>query len=143
MTSSVREVTILLVEDDHIDQEAVKRAFQKLKIANPLVVAEDGKEALQYLRSDKGPSIHRPFIIILDLNLPRLNGIEFLKSLRSDQKLKDSVVFVLTTSKDEEDIVAAYQENVAGYMVKQDLAGSFMQAVSMLEHYWKIVEFPK
>lgn len=143
MIANGREVTILLVEDDHVDQEAVKRAFQKLKIANPLVVAEDGKEALKHLRSDNGPSVHRPFIIILDLNLPRLNGIEFLKILRGDKKLKDSIVFVLTTSKDEEDIFAAYENNVAGYMVKKDIAGSFMRAVSMLEHYWRIVEFPK
>ena len=75
--------------------------------------------------------------------MPRMNGIEFLKAIRADDELKSALVFMLTTSKDEEDKARAYDQNVAGYIVKQDPANTLMQAVSMLEHYWRIVEFPQ
>jgi len=140
---SDRETVILLVEDDEIDQLAMKRAFEKLKIKNNLVIAEDGVEALEVLRKNSGNSIPRPFLIILDLNMPRMGGHQFLKEIRSDEDLKDSVVFVLTTSSDERDVVESYNMNVAGYVVKGNLAGSFLEAVRMIEHYWRIVELPE
>jgi len=142
--SSHGEVEILLVEDDEVDQMAMRRAFEKLKIKNRLTIAEDGLQALECLRkkNDDG-KIKRPYLVILDLNMPRMNGHEFLKELRSDANLKDSVVFVLTTSSDEQDMIKSYNLNVAGYIVKGDLAGSFLNAVNMIEHFWRIVELPE
>ena len=137
-------VNLLLVEDDEVDVQGLKRAFAKSRIGNPITVARDGIEALEFLRGENGrPKLSKPHLILLDLNMPRMNGIEFLKAIRADEDLKQSVVFMITTSKDEEDKARAYDQNVAGYIVKQDPANTFMQAVALLEHYWKIVEFPE
>lgn len=137
------EVNILLVEDDEVDVMAVKRSFRELKIANPLFEARDGIEALERLRgSQNTPPIPSPLIILLDLNMPRMNGIEFLEEIRKDPHLHSSVVFVMTTSSDENDRIRAYNYNVAGYVLKHSPGRTFMDAVSMLEHYWRIVELP-
>ena len=136
-----RETAILLVEDDEVDVLGFRRALRSLRIANPVTVARDGIEALQILRGERGP-YPRPHLIVLDLNLPRMNGIELLRELRADPKLCDSVVFVLTTSRAEQDRVDAYRLNVAGYMVKSDPGASFLAAVTMLDHYWRVVELP-
>lgn len=137
------EVNILLVEDDDVDVMAVKRSFRELRIANPLFEARDGVEALEQLRGKPGtPPIPSPLIILLDLNMPRMNGIEFLAEIRKDPQLHSSVVFVMTTSSDENDRVRAYNYNVAGYVLKHSPGRSFIEAVSMLEHYWRIVELP-
>jgi len=140
--TKAQEVQILLVEDDEVDQMALRRAFEKLRINNPLTVAGDGIEALKYLRAKKNENIKRPYLIILDLNMPRMGGHEFLKELRADKNLKDSVVFVLTTSKDESDVIESYNLNVAGYVVKGNVGESFLKAIEMMEHYWRIVELP-
>lgn len=138
-----RSVHILLVEDDEIDAEAVMRAFRRQKIANPFTVVSDGIEALKVLRGEtEDQSVRPPFMILLDINMPRMNGIEFLHKLRQDPKLKRSIVFVLTTSDREEDKVAAYNEQVAGYLLKSSAGKEFMNVVSLLETYWRIVEFP-
>src|SRR5690606_24646767 len=90
------EVTVLLVDDDDVDVEAVRRAFRKAKIANPVEVARDGLEALKMLRGGSpGRAVSKPYIIILDLNMPRMDGIEFLNELRTDPEHHDAVVFVL------------------------------------------------
>lgn len=137
-------VNLLLVEDDAVDVQGLKRAFAKSRIANPITVARDGIEALEMLRGENGrEKLPKPHLILLDLNMPRMNGIEFLETIRADEDLKCSVVFMITTSKADEDKARAYGHNVAGYIVKQDPANTFMEAVSLLEHYWKIVEFPK
>ena len=137
-------VNLLLVDDDDVDVQGLKRAFVKSKIGNPIAVARDGVEALEILRGENGrPKLSKPHLILLDLNMPRMNGLEFLEAIRADDDLKSAVVFMITTSKAEEDKAKAYGHNVAGYIVKQDPANTFMQAVSMLEHYWKIVEFPQ
>ncbi len=138
-----KAVEILLVEDDEVDVRALKRTFQELKIANTIHVARDGFEAFDILRGtdDRSP-LPRPYIILLDLNMPRMNGIEFLKEVRNDPKLHDSVVFVLTTSRAEEDKIEAYRLNVAGYMVKSRLGTSFFECVTMLDHFWRVIEFP-
>jgi CheY-like chemotaxis protein len=130
-------VTILLVEDDEVDQKALRWAFEKLKIANPLVIAGDGVEAWEML-----PTLARPYLIITDLNMPRMNGIELLKKIRSSPEYRDSIVFALTTSNDEADKIAAYNLNVAGYMLKTDMGTSFQRAISLIDNYWKVVEFP-
>ena len=134
-----KEITVLLVDDDEVDVMGVKRAFDKTKIKNPIVVARDGLDALEKLRAG---TVKRPYLILLDLNMPRMNGIEFLDEIRKDAALKDSVVFVLTTSKDEQDKWASYQRNIAGYIVKENLGTEFLDAVSLLDVYWRVVEFP-
>lgn len=136
-------VNLLLVDDDEVDVQGLKRAFTKSKIANPITVARDGIEALEILRGQNGRAkLARPHLILLDINMPRMNGLEFLAAIRADEELKSAIVFMITTSKAEEDRARAYGHNVAGYIVKQDPANTFMHAVSMLEHYWRVVEFP-
>lgn len=134
-----REVSLLMIEDDDIDATAMKRALQKLKLLNPIYRARDGLEGIELLRAGEVPS---PFIILLDLNMPRMNGLEFLEEIRSDPALTHSVVFVLTTSKSDEDILAAYREHVAGYLFKQRMDNDFLQVVGLLNHYWRIIELP-
>ncbi len=143
MDKSDRHATLLLVEDDEIDIVVVKRALATLKIGNPLAVAHDGIEALDILRGTNGrEKLERPYLVILDLKLPRMGGHEFLEELRDDPELKDTVVFVMTTSNDSEDREKAYSKNVAGYIVKSDPVGSFRRAVELLNHYWHVVDLP-
>lgn len=139
-TRPYREVTILLIDDDDIDSMGVVRALKRLKILNPVVRARDGAEGLALLRDPL--AVRRPYIVLLDLNMPRMNGLEMLKELRSDRALSSSLVFVLTTSKADEDNVAAYKQNVAGYIVKSQVGDGFMRVMEMLDHYWRVVEFP-
>lgn len=136
-------VTILLVEDDDLDAEAVTRAFQKKRIANPIEVVQDGILALEKLRGENGvEKLKRPYLILLDLNMPRMNGIEFLQNLRNDPELHDSLVFVLTTSDADRDKLAAYAQHIAGYLVKSNVGADFVNLVNMIDHYWRYVEFP-
>ena len=135
-----KHATILLVEDDDIDAMIVERAFKKLRIVNPIVRAKDGILALELLRST---TISRPYIILLDLNMPRMGGLEMLEELRGDKNLTNNVVFVLTTSKDDEDKFAAYSQNIAGYILKESLQDGFVDLVKLLDHYWRIVELPE
>ena len=135
---SSRVVTILLVEDDEVDVKALKWAFDKLKVANPLVIARDGTEALEMLKE-----LPRPYLIITDINMPRMNGIELLRNIRKSPELRDAIVFVLTTSNDEQDKIDAYDLHVAGYMLKTDMGTSFQRAIALIDNYWKVVEFPE
>lgn len=136
-------VHVLLVEDDDVDVKAVRRAFRKVKIANPLHVARDGLEALGMLRGEEGyEHVPRPYIIILDLNMPRMDGIEFLTELRRDPVHHDAVVFVMTTSKADEDRAASYDRNVAGYIVKSAVGEGFLKVTEMLDSYWRVVLLP-
>jgi len=132
-----QEVNILVVDDDEIDVKALLRAFKKLKIANPVTVAKDGIEGWEAFQD-----LTRPYLIILDINMPRMNGIELLGKIRASESYRDSVVFILTTSTDDEDKFAAYNLNAAGYMLKSDMGKSFIRAIEMIEQYWKVVEFP-
>lgn len=141
MDSNYGEVRILLIEDDDIDAMAVERGIRKLKLANPICRAMNGLEALEILR-DKD-AITRPYIILLDLNMPIMGGLEFLKKIREDRDLKDSIIFVLTTSAADEDRAAAYEENIAGYIVKSDVKDGFHQVINMLDCYWRLVLLPK
>lgn len=136
-------IQILLVEDDEIDAEAVRRAFTNQRIANPIVVVRDGISALERLRGQDGSDpLERPYLILLDLNMPRMNGIEFLQELRSDPVLHDSVVFVLTTSDADRDKVAAYEQHIAGYIVKSQAGEDFVSVMGIVDLYWRYVEFP-
>ncbi len=139
---SDKAINILLVEDDDIDIMNVKRAFKKNNVQNPLLVAEDGLKALEMLKALKASNQPVPKIILLDLNMPRMGGIEFLKELRNDDGLKDISVFVMTTSSEETDIVDAYRLNVAGYIVKPLSIETFINAVSTLNNYWTLCEYP-
>ncbi len=136
-------VNFLLVEDDEVDARAVKRAFNKRKVSNPIHVARDGVEALAMLRGEDGfPPFPRPFLILLDLNMPRMNGIQFLDELRKDPELHSSIVFVLTTSNADKDKVAAYEKNVAGYLLKSNAGTDFLSVLQLLENYVISVQFP-
>jgi CheY-like chemotaxis protein len=140
---SAQTVTVLLVEDDEVDVETVKRSFAKMKIANPVRVACDGIEGLETLRGQGSkPPLPRPYVVLLDLNMPRMNGIEFLQELRRDPDLHNAIVFVVTTSARDADRVAAYDLNVAGYILKSNAGEGFIEMIQMLEHHWRIVQFP-
>ena len=136
-------VNILLVDDDKVDVMAVKRSFRELKIANPVIEARNGIEALELLRGHNGrEKVSSPCLVLLDLNMPRMGGIEFLEELRRDADLHGTLVFVMTTSAAEDDRARAYRKNVAGYVLKHRPGQSFLEAISMLEHYWRVIEFP-
>jgi CheY-like chemotaxis protein len=138
--TTAKPLHILLVEDDQIDQMNVRRAFERNKIMNPLYVAENGLEALEMLRDGRVPDERR--LILLDLNMPKMNGIEFLKSLRADPALSHTPVVVLTTSNDEQDKVNAYDLNVAGYLLKPVTFSNFVELTAALNKYWTLVELP-
>ncbi len=136
-------IQVLLVEDDEIDVMAVKRAFTELKIANPIHTAGDGLEALSILRGEEGQKpLSKPYLILLDINMPRMNGIEFLKEIRKDPEHKSAIIFMLTTSNHEQDIIESYKQNVAGYIVKSDFDKGFLNVIELIDHYWRIIEFP-
>lgn len=144
-THFIREqaVHILLVEDDEVDREAIVRGFRKQRIANPVTVVGSGVEALHVLRGESGfARLPRPYLILLDINMPRMTGLEFLEVLRNDSELKCSIVFMLTTSNRVEDKVAAYNRQIAGYLLKSRAGEDFVNMVSLLESYWRVVEFP-
>ena len=137
------ELNVLLIEDDDVEAEAVLRSVRKHGLNMPIVIAGDGQEALDVLR-DQHPqhSLARPYVILLDLNMPRMNGFEFLSELRADSDLSHSVVFVLTTSDNEIDKSRAYQDHVAGYMVKSTIGPQFRKLAQLLEDYREAVELP-
>lgn len=137
-------VNILLVEDDEVDIMNVQRAFKKNNITNPLHVARNGVEALEMLKG-KDPSkvISSPRVILLDINMPRMGGIEFLSEIRKQPEFKSISVFVMTTSNEESDKIAAYDLNVAGYILKPLSFEGFTSAVSILNHYWQLCEMPQ
>jgi CheY-like chemotaxis protein len=133
-----RVLNILLVEDDAVDVMNVQRAFKKNNIVNPMWVAGNGIEALELLRTDKMPAGRR--IVLLDLNMPKMNGIEFLRELRADPALAATSVVVLTTSNDDRDKVEAYHLNVAGYLLKPVTFASFVELTAALNKYWTLSE---
>lgn len=135
-------VSIMLVEDDEVDVMNLKRAFKKNNITNPLYLAGNGLEALELLRKCGTDEMPLPKIILLDLNMPKMNGIEFLKELRKDEDLHRLSVFVMTTSNKDNDIIEAYNLNVAGYILKPLSMDKFMSAVGALSNYWQLMEFP-
>jgi len=137
-------LNILLVEDDSVDVMNVQRAFVKNNITNPLHIAFNGVEALNMLRGSNGkPKLNpSPRIILLDINMPKMNGLEFLRELRNDEDLKSVSVFVMTTSNDDQDKIEAYNLNVAGYILNPLSFEKFVNAVAVLNSYWKLCEQP-
>jgi CheY-like chemotaxis protein len=142
MTES-KMLHILLVDDDDVDVMNVQRAFKKNNIINPLYVASNGLEALNLLRGDGVPAIpSERRLVLLDLNMPKMNGLEFLREIRADPELHALLVIVLTTSDDERDKVEAYNLNVAGYILKPVTFGAFVETMATLNKYWAINELP-
>jgi CheY-like chemotaxis protein len=133
------ERSILLVEDDVVDAMTVKRALKELKITNPLIVKGNGEEALEHLRNSQ---TKHPCIIILDLNMPRMNGIEFLRVVKQDETLRRIPVVVLTTSKGEQDRFESFNLSVAGYMLKPVEYPQFVEVVRGINLYWTLSEMP-
>jgi CheY-like chemotaxis protein len=135
-------LNILLVDDDEVDCMNVQRAFRKSNIANPLTIAHNGVEALDMLRGTNGCTKIEPTprIILLDINMPKMNGLEFLRELRADKDLHSISVFVMTTSNDEKDRFEAYNNNVAGYIIKPISFENFVTAVSTLNSFWQLCE---
>jgi CheY-like chemotaxis protein len=131
---------VLLAEDDAIDTMTVRRAFRDLKLSNPLAHAMNGEEALEYLRNPENP---KPCVILLDLNMPRMNGVEFMKTVKLDPVLKKIPIVVLTTSRDDRDIVESYKLSAAGYIVKPVDYKKFVEAIRTIDVYWTISELPQ
>jgi CheY-like chemotaxis protein len=137
-------VHILLVEDDPVDAENIIRIFQRYKIPNSYTHVVDGVEALYALRGERGYSqVPRPCIILLDINMPRMNGLEFLSALRRDPNLKRIVVFILTTSDRDEDVTAAYNGQIAGYLLKSKVSEDFGSFLRLLNLYQTMIEIPR
>ncbi|MEM0981115.1 MAG: response regulator [Cyanobacteria bacterium P01_H01_bin.58] len=140
-----RAINILLVEDDEVDVMNVQRAFRRNKITNPLYVARNGLEALAMLRGEDDtlpqiPSDRR--MVLLDISMPKMNGIEFLHELRKDPKLAHTPVIVLTTSDEDKDRMDAYKLNVAGYILKPVKFSNFAEVMAALNKYWTLCEMP-
>ena len=130
---------ILLVEDDRVDAMTLKRALKDLKVANQLVHKLNGEEALNYLQDE---SNDKPCVIILDLNMPKMNGMEFLKIAKADDILRRIPVVILTTSKDEWDRFQSFDLSVAGYIVKPADYKRFLEAIRTIHLYWTLSELP-
>lgn len=137
------KVNLLLVDDDDVAAEAVVRSLRKHAMDFPVTLARDGVEALDILRhTNPDLTIEKPYLILLDLNMPRMNGFEFLQEIRGDKKLHDSIVFVLTTSDAESDKSRAYHENIAGYMVKSAVGPQFSKLAVLLDNYRNTIALP-
>ncbi len=130
---------ILLVEDDQVDAMTVKRALKEIHVTNRLDITNNGEEALAFLRN---PENAKPGIILLDLNMPKMNGIEFLKIAKKDGDLKKIPVVVLTTSKEDQDKVDSFNLGVAGYMIKPVDYLQFVEVVKTIDLYWTLSELP-
>ena len=130
---------ILLIEDDNVDVMTVERVFKDLKIANQLVSTSNGEQALDYLRTNGNK---KPCVILLDLNMPKMNGTEFLKIVKKDESLKKIPVVVLTTSSQQQDVVESFKLGAAGYMVKSVDYGKFVETIRTINLYWTLSELP-
>ena len=140
---TLQEARFLIVDDDEISVMAMQRAMRKLKISNETHVCTDGQHALNFLRGEiQNHTGLPPYIVTLDLNMPRMGGIELLDALRADPELSRVVVFVFTTSDTPQDVKSAYDHNVAGYVVKENPSETLASALNMLGTYSRIVELP-
>ncbi|CAN7791938.1 response regulator [Caballeronia sp. LjRoot34] len=130
---------ILLVEDDEVDIMTIRRALKEIHVVNPVIPQENGEQALAYLRD---PANEKPCIILLDLNMPVMNGIEFLQVAKNDDELKRFPVVVLTTSEEQQDKVNSFNFSVAGYMAKPVDYRQFVEVMRSIDLYWSISEMP-
>ena len=130
---------ILLLEDDAVDVMTVKRAIKDINIVNKLYVASNGEEGLEILRDENK---EKPCIIFLDINMPKMNGIEFLRELRGDEALKHTPVIVMTTSREEQDKLESFKLGIAGYMLKPVDYVKFVEIMKTIDFYWTLSEMP-
>ncbi len=130
---------ILLLEDDQIDVMSVKRALKELKITNPIIVCENGEEGLEYLNNARNK---RPCLILLDINMPRMNGIEFLRIIKQNKQLKVLPVVVLTSSKEEQDKLETFGLGICGYIIKPTDSKAFIGILHIIDIYWTLSEQP-
>ncbi len=128
---------VLLVEDDAIDAMTVRRAFRDLNLTNPLAHVTDGEQAVSYLKDPANPT---PCVILLDLNMPRMNGVEFIEIVKADPALQMIPIVVFTTSTDRSDVAESYRHNVAGYIVKPVDYRRFVEIIAAVGLYWTINE---
>src|SRR4030042_3464728 len=135
-----RNKPILVVEDDRVDAMTVKRALKDIHVINRLDVVKNGEEAIEYLKND---SNENPCIILLDINLPRMNGLEFLKIAREQSLLDRTPVVVLTTSKNDQDVIESYRLGVSGYMLKPVTYTEFTETVRTIDIYWTLSQLPR
>ena len=145
MLATERELNILLVEDDEVDVMNVQRALKKNNITSPLYRAANGIEAFTMLRSNQVLTTDplRRLLILLDLNMPKMGGLEFLKELRADPTLRHLPVVILSTSKQDDDLATAYEYNVAGYILKPVTYSNFVETIDILNRYWLLSELPQ
>ncbi|SMF17008.1 response regulator [Pseudobacteriovorax antillogorgiicola] len=135
--------TILVVDDDKVDREFVLRSLRKRNVLTPTVEASDGLEALEILRAKHhSKSVGMPVLVLLDIRMPKMSGLEFLQEVRADRKLENTIIFILTTSEREEEITQAYDLKVNGYITKDNAGSMFDDLVTLIDSYLKIVEFP-
>jgi CheY-like chemotaxis protein len=135
-----RPINLLLVDDDEVDVLNVRRALERGRITNQIWVAGDGIEGLATLRGPEMPKDRR--LVLLDINMPRMNGIEMLREMRADPELQMTSVVMLTTSNDDLDRVESFRLNVAGYLLKPVTFLSFVELMTALNRYWTLVELP-
>ncbi|MDH5604927.1 MAG: response regulator [Cyclobacteriaceae bacterium] len=131
---------ILLVEDDLVDSMTVKRALKELNVSNSVIHARNGEEAIQYLQ---GESNEKPCLILLDINMPKMNGIEFLRERKGDTHINIIPTIVLTTSNDDKDKFNSFSLNIAGYMVKPVDYRKFVEVMKAIKQYWSLSESPE
>ena len=137
------QMTILLVEDNDLDIEFFKRGLKRAGISYPLIIARDGEEALQVLNGNLHESaLSHPFVVLLDINMPRMNGHEFLEAVRASEELKSLRVFVFTTSQNKKDVNLAYQQNVSGYIVKPNSSVELVEVLRGLHEFLTLCENP-
>lgn len=130
---------IMLIEDDYVDALTIKRAFRDIKVENELIIAEDGEKALEMLKDMQ----EYPQVIILDLNMPKLSGIEFLKIIKKDENFAIIPVVIMTTSKEDEDKLNCYKNGISGYIEKPIDYNEFLEILKIVYDYWMINEFPR
>ena len=136
-------VQLLIVEDNNLDAERVLRTFKRLNIPYSFERAKDGIDALDTLRGTGGRApLAGQRIVLLDLNMPRMNGLEFLQEVRNDPELSDTPVFVFTTSDRPQDISDAHRLNVAGYIVKPMRSEEMTEAFDTLHRFWELSKYP-
>lgn len=138
------EITVLLVEDNDLDAEYIIRVFRRLNVEKPTQRARNGGEALDILRDNHASGADgRRIVVLLDLNMPRVNGLEFLAELRSDERIANTPIIVLTTSDAQRDVDDAHAFNISGYIVKPVSPEAFVKAISTANDYWNLVELPQ
>lgn len=135
MTNSIKP--ILLVEDDPVDVMTVKRALKQLHVINPLIVAENGEEALDYLNAEEAEI---PCFILLDINMPRMNGLTFLRKIKKQVGLHDIPVIMLTSSLEQQDIDRSFELEISGYVLKPVEYAQFIESIGILNAYWTVSE---